>query len=67
MWFKKETKIVDYSDINSTVSNLQQTYRTNIVLRPRYIDQNHKVKIIAWIYLSIPEYIITIEEYYNEE
>lgn len=65
-WWKKEIKEISASQINSSIQQLQQTYKISAVLSPKSIFDNLKYKIIVWTYLGAFGYIITVEPILEE-
>lgn len=68
MWFKKESRNkVDYYSVNNITYELIHQYKTDVVLKPRSLEKSKLYKIVVWVYLAIPSYIITVEEDFKGE
>lgn len=68
MWFKKEIRSgVNYSSVDSIVTELANKYKTSVVLKPKFMDKRSKYKIIVQVYLPIPAYVITVQEDFANE
>lgn len=64
MWFKKDSKSVSYNNLDTQINEFVNKYKTNIILRPKILDQNSSYKITVWVYLATASYVITVQEDY---
>ena len=63
MWWKKESNILPYSELDNTLNDLKCRYQIVGIVKPRILDPDTKYRMTVWTYLGSFSYIISIEEY----